>query len=231
MKIIKQVFFFTLFIGIALAFTAGNFHDDQTPVALVKKIVKDVQYKSADETDWEAAKMGEPLMDGGEVKTGFQSLALVLFTDGSGLLRVRENSILNIYGEKSKRAMNKNTFIQEGVVGFEVNKQSEDEEFKFTTPTMVASIRGTEGVIDGDQNKVLCESGLIELAALIGQKETGVLTGGNAAQVTEDGQLKIYEMTDAEKQQLQQTKQITIKKIRVETEDGTLEVEYYEEEE
>ena len=78
-----------------------------TPVALVKKIILDVTYKKLGQSDWEEAKTGQPLKDGEEVKTGPKSLALILFSDGSGLLRVRENSILHIYGKRENNKLNK----------------------------------------------------------------------------------------------------------------------------
>ncbi|PKL87676.1 MAG: hypothetical protein CVV23_14175 [Ignavibacteriae bacterium HGW-Ignavibacteriae-2] len=230
MKNLIKITVFATFLLSVVALSASNFLDDETPIAIVKKVIRQVQLRETQESDWTAVKEGEQLMQGGEVRTGTKALALVLLTDGSGLLRVRENSILRIYGERENQKVNKNAFIQEGKVGFEVNKQ-EDEQFKFTTPTMVASIRGTQGVIDSDDNKVLCEEGIIELAALLGAKEAGVLTAGNTAQITEEGKLVIYTMTDAEKQLLKQTKQIAPKKMIIETDEGILEIEYYSEDE
>ena len=72
---------------------------DDTPIALIKKIIKDVTYRNDDASDWEIAKTGIPLADGQEVKTGFKSLALILFTDGSGLLSYLLPVILSIMME------------------------------------------------------------------------------------------------------------------------------------
>lgn len=213
--------------------------DDETPIALVKKIVRDVKYKEADQSDWELAKTGEPLAAGGEVKTGFKSLALVLFTDGSGLLRVQENSILHIYGNKEERQINKNTFIEKGIVGFEVSKQ-EDEEFKFTTPTMVASIRGTDGYLDHENDNsgsdcsgistLVINNGLAEFQTTCGDQRSGSVGSGNFVTVSGDGNVNEGQMSDEQRQQLGKTQQTNTKKIRVETEEGTLEIEYYPEE-
>ncbi len=58
-------------------------------------------FLQTDKCTWlEVAKTGVPLKNGEQVKTGYKSLALVLFTDGTGLLRVRENSTMYIYGKK-----------------------------------------------------------------------------------------------------------------------------------
>lgn len=205
---------------------------DDTPIALIKKIIKDVTYRNDDASDWEIAKTGIPLADGQEVKTGFKSLALILFTDGSGLLRVRENSILHIYGEKEDDRVSKNTFIQKGKLGFEINKQ-ENEEFKFTTPTVVASIRGTSGYFDieGDSSTtVVCETGLIELQASAGLKQSGSLSAGNAANINKNGEINFGTITNDQQDQLDQTKKTKTKKIKIDTKNGVIEIEYLQDE-
>lgn len=202
--------------------------NDETPIALIKKIVQDVTFKESEEADWELAKTGVPLQDGQEVKTGTKSLALILFTDGSGLLRVRENSILHIYGEKEANRLNKNTFLQRGQLGFQVSKQ-EDEQFKFTTPTVVASIRGTGGYIDVEDDSsttVVCETGLIELQATGGQRQTGNLSGGNSANINSGGQIIINPMTQNQQNQLNKNKQTETKTIKIKTKEGEIEIEY-----
>lgn len=224
-KIILPVVFILLF---SITFGKDLPSGDDTPIALVKKVVKDVTFKDSDESDWELAKTGVPLQDGQEIKTGNKSLALILFTDGSGLLRVRENSILHIYGEKETNKLNKNTFLQKGQLGFQVSKQ-EDEQFKFTTPTVVASIRGTGGYIDVEDDSsttIVCETGEIELQATGGEKQSGNLTGGNSANINSNGQININQSTDDEKNELNKNKQTETKVIKIKTENGEIEIEY-----
>jgi len=207
--------------------------NNETPIALVKKIVKKVTHKAAEEFDWELAKTGMPLNSGEQIKTGFKSLALVLLTDGSGLLRVRENSILNIYGNQTEKNLNKNTVIEKGFVGFEINKQ-EAEEFKFTTPTAVAAIRGTEGFIEiGDNNLSLiaCSEGKIEVESLIGMKSIIIVEGGFFAVQLANGYFKIMKLTDEMMNKLKNTKNSSLEKILIETKEGTIEVEYYSDDE
>lgn len=202
---------------------------NETPIALVKKIVKKVTHRVNEESDWELAKTGMPLNRGEQVKTGFRSLALVLFTDGSGLLRVRENSILNIYGKQSDKNLNKNTVIEKGFVGFEINKQ-EAEEFKFTTPTAVAAIRGTEGFIEIGSDGlsiVACSEGKIEVESLIGMKSKIFVEGGFVAIQRANGYFKIDKLTKDMMDKLKNTKSSSLEKITIETKEGTIEVEYY----
>ncbi len=214
-----------LFISIA----AVNNIKDETPVALIKKIVKDVSYRPDDQSDWELAKTGKPLADGEEIRTGYRSLALVLFTDGSGLLRVRENSILHIYGDKEGEKIDKNTFIRRGKVGFDVAKQSEDESFKFTTPTVVASIRGTEGVIDvadDSTTTVICQIGLIALNSVLGNQSSGSVGGGSTAIIRKDGSIEVRQSTEEENNEVDKSKQSETRKLKLNTNEGKIEIEY-----
>ncbi|MGD8778258.1 MAG: FecR family protein [Ignavibacteria bacterium] len=208
---------------------AVNNLDDETPVALIKKIVKDVSYRPDEQSDWELAKTGKPLADGEEIRTGYRSLALVLFTDGSGLLRVRENSILHIYGERQGDKIDKNTFINKGKVGFDVAKQSEDESFKFTTPTVVASIRGTEGLInvaDDSTTTVICQIGLIALNSVLGTQSSGNVEGGSTAIIRKDGSIEVRKSTDEENNEVDKTKQNETNKVKIKTNEGSIEIEY-----
>lgn len=209
MAILASVVMVTILSGFVI-------EPDDTPVALIKKVVKDVTFRLDGESDdWEDAKAGIPLKDGHEVKTGFKSLALVLFTDGSGVLRVRENSVLQIYGEKEENRFDKNTYIDKGEVGFEVSKQ-EDEEFKFTTPTVVASIRGTAGFVgvnDDSSTTIMCSRGLIELNATLGQRQASSLSGGSTARIGTDGGIQVAASTQGEVQQFQQGQSVETKKL------------------
>lgn len=229
MRAKRLIFIFIL--PIVFGFTSDNIFKsiDDTPVALVKKIIKDVTYKKAGVSDWEDAKTGLPLKDGEEVKTGSKSLALILFSDGSGLLRVRENAILHIYGAKEEKNLNKNTFIEKGLIGFDVKKQG-DEEFKFTTPTAVASIRGTAGFIDVDDNNTTTlslESGTVEFESTKGEKKSGTVTGGNTATIDFEGIIKINPATEEDKKKNDQTRLLNTKKVIIKTNRGTVVLDYY----
>jgi len=113
-------------------------------IALVSKVVLDVKRKEL-EKDWEIAKRGETLSSGDRVRTGEKSIAIIKFKDNS-LVRVRERSELTVTGETRGSSFSKNVNIEGGVVGFNIRKQKKDEEFRFTSPTSVASIRGTGGL-------------------------------------------------------------------------------------
>lgn len=226
--------FFIVLIIIAAFISVGFVvqKNNETPIALIRKIIKDVSYKTIDASDWEAGKTGTPLQSGEQVKTGFKSLALVLFTDGTGLLRIRENSILYIYGDRDGKKINKNTFIEKGLVGFDINKQ-DAEEFKFTTPTAVAAIRGTSGYVEvgsDSSTTIVCEHGKIEVQSLVGEKRKAVVEGGGALSIRPDGQIIQGEISTGQENKFSKTKKTKVRKISIETEQGTIEFEFYPEE-
>jgi len=236
MKSTKLILIILPFI---LAFYSGDENNNKkgsnlpenTPVALVKKIVKDVTFrKASDVSEWESAKTGLPLYDGGEVKTGFKSLALIFFTDNSGILRVRENSILHIYGERKDKSMNKNTFVQKGLIGFDVRKQGEDEEFKFTTPTVVASIRGTDGFLEYDEDSTFTmslNSGFASLQYVGTGGCTDSLSAGSTIIINANGVCDTREQNDDDLNKSNLAQGSEVKKIRINTNKGKVEIQYY----
>lgn len=228
-KSLMIVFILPLLFGFAS--DKNSFKPGDTPVALVKKIIKNVDFRKSAESDWEIARTGQPLNNGGEVRTAANSIALVLFTDGSGLLKVQPNSILTVRGEFVNKKMNKDTFIEKGTVGFDVNKQ-EDEEFKFTTPTAVASIRGTEGVFEVAENGesiMILKSGSVELQTKTGKKVT--LTAGNTAVFDLEGNATVTPSTEDDKNKMSKATSLTTKKVRIKTSTGEeIMIEYFSDE-
>jgi hypothetical protein len=113
-------------------------------IGLLSKVILDVNRKPVG-NDWVKAERGETLDSGDMVRTGAKSLAVVKFKDNS-LLRVRERSQVTLTGLTSAGAFSKDVNIGGGAVGFSVKKQQPGEEFRFISPTSVASVRGTMGV-------------------------------------------------------------------------------------
>lgn len=226
-------FNFMVVVLMLVVFTATNFAGENpqpaAPIAIVMKIVKDVSFKKVD-GDWSNIKIGQALSTGDEIKTGAKSLALVKFTDNS-ILRVRENCSIKIYADKNDKQISKNTYIGKGGVNFEVAKQQQNEEFQFTTPTMVASIRGTKGFFQvGDDGTVLVlEEGAIDYKSLLGDQIKGNVKGGNSVVFTNDGQVTVSTISPDQQKQLEDSKKTNTKKIIIKTNQGDLIIEYLEE--
>ena len=128
----------------AVAASAAAPSGSGNTVGLISKVIQDVSHKKIDK-DWQKAQKGEPLVSGDRVKTGERSIAIIKFLDNS-LVRVRELSELTVSGTLNGGAFLKSVDLQNGVVGFSIQKQKPQEEFRFASPTSVASIRGTGGL-------------------------------------------------------------------------------------
>jgi hypothetical protein len=160
-------------LGIALL---GILSAAENPtVALITKAVQDVSRKSP-AVDWTKAAKGDPLVSGDEIRTGEKSLAVVKFIDNS-IVRVREQSQITISGESGgPKSLSKDVHITRGAIGFDIRKQKQNEQFQFTSPTSVASIRGTVGSIAGGDTLIVVE-GLVNLKNLISNKDVNVPAG------------------------------------------------------
>jgi hypothetical protein len=142
---------------VVLPAAAGSPPAAGATIATVSKVISDVTRKEPTK-DWQKATMGELLGTGDRVKTGDRSIAIIKFKDNS-LVRVRSQSELAVTGTMKGAAFSKSVNLDRGGIGFSIAKQRSDEEFRFTSPTSVASIRGTGGqylvAADGDTLTVL----------------------------------------------------------------------------
>lgn len=131
-------------------------------VALAIKVVQDVSRKTV-ELDWAKAKKGDFLYSGDQVRTGERSIAIVKFKDNS-MLRIREKSELKLFGEEKNGVFSKTVHVDRGQFSFDIQKQ-QNEQFTFTSPTSVASIRGTQGSMQSGEGQDLITvlEGLINL--------------------------------------------------------------------
>lgn len=170
-------------MALAILLTAHNGwvnarNGENTSVALITKTIQTVTKKTA-VSDWTTAGKGDPLASGDQVQTGKKSLAVVKFIDNS-IVRVREQSELTIVGEMSSpRTFSKEIQMKSGALGFDIKKQKQNEQFKFTSPTSVASIRGTSG---GIKNGVLGDTeitftNLVNLKNQISNKDIDIPAG------------------------------------------------------
>ncbi len=224
MKMYMTIFLIIMF---ALNVNAMNF-PFSNQIALVKKIVKEVQIKKTADAQIEDAKIGLSLSDGGQVITKSKSLAIILLTKDKSLLTVRENSVLNIYQRKEEKGINTSANIEKGVINFKVEKQNVEDGFEFVTPSAVASIRGTSGVIDVDstETNILLEEGELFVQSKNDPTKNATLNGGNKLVINEQGEIDIKELDENDKKKIDDAKKTNTKKINIITPYGILEIEY-----
>jgi hypothetical protein len=198
--------FYILLVLVTLVFSvtaAAPMLDLSKPVATIHKPVGTVDY-IREGKDWSKASVGTPLMSGDRVKTGENSFVIVKFIENS-ILRVQEKSEITIRGEMTaSKELSKNVHLERGQLGFTVKKR-ENEKFEFSTPTSVASIRGTEGLLinGGDSSDVLIlGAGVVVFTNLVSNRSVNVSSGQTAHSFT-NGTISVKQTTPEELKALQ----------------------------
>lgn len=151
---------------------------ENATVALITKTIQNVTKKSPP-SDWAKAVIGAALVSGDQVQTGQKSLAVVKFADNS-IIRVRELSLLTISGQSNEPgALSKTVQLNGGTFGFDIKKQKQNEQFRLTSPTSVASIRGTRGKLSGGlgNDTLVVTEGLVNLKNNSSNNEVDVPAG------------------------------------------------------
>lgn len=116
-------------------------------VAVMLKVRGNVTVKRGNQTKLLNAKKGLRLSSGDRVVTGKKSFAAIRFIDDASLVRIRANSKCVINAKKeSKRNVVKNVFLEVGTIFARVTRQR--SRFQISTPTSVASVKGTEFITD-----------------------------------------------------------------------------------
>lgn len=183
--------------ALLLGAAGAGFAPPGATMALITKTVRDVSMRN-EAADWSSAGKGDVVKTGDRVRTGVQSLAILKFSDRS-IVRVREQSEIAVTTAADGGAAVRSIDGAQGSYGFDVQKQRENERFRFTSPTSVASIRGTMGTWSsgaGGDTLVLPE-GLVNLLNRISDRNIDV-PAGYIAFSNADGSLTMRPATDAE---------------------------------
>jgi hypothetical protein len=192
------IFALSLVLGVS-----SSIAQKKKTVATVFKPVGTVEHRT-EEKEWSKAKPATPLISGDLIRTGENSFAIIKFLENS-VLRVQEKSEVTVNGEIAKGEFSKNVYLQNGELGFNVKKRP-NEKFEFSTPTSVASIRGTGGLLIAgkDSNDVLIlGSGTVDLRNLL-SNFSATLNGGQTAYSMSNGTITIEQSSDEELRLLNQ---------------------------
>jgi hypothetical protein len=209
------------------AFRSFPNHPSIYNAAIVLKVIQDVKHKKP-ATDWLKTVPATQLETADQLKTGDKSVAVVRFIDGS-TLRVRENTTITIFADKKEQGLIKNTKIDVGKMRFDVEKQQDEDEFIITTPTAVATIRGTSGFVNVDENGqtlLVVESGVVDVRALFGLQQSGTVEAGNSSLITRNGNVSINPSTEQEKNESRNTLKTNEKYLEFQTPQGKIKIYY-----
>ena len=165
-----------IFLIVPLVLMSVGFLSGPRTIALITKVVPEVSRRSAT-TEWAKAARGDQLISGDRVRTEKRSLAIIKFMDNS-IVRLREQSELTITGEVAGNKPSRVIGLSKGGFGFEIQKQHGDQ-FRLTSPTSVASIRGTRGKLSGGQgfDTLVVTEGLVNFRNNVSGKDIDVAAG------------------------------------------------------
>ncbi|MCX8056935.1 MAG: FecR family protein [Ignavibacteria bacterium] len=228
MKVEKSIIlFFILFSFCLVAFAPLPNNNSNYNAAIVLKVIQDVKHKKP-QTSWLTTKPSTQLETNDQLRTGEKSVAVVRFVDGSSL-RVREKTIITIFADKRERGLIKNTKIDVGKMRFDVEKQQDDDEFIITTPTAVATIRGTSGlvnVLEDGQTILTVETGIVDVKALFGTQQSTSVEAGRTSIINRDGNISVNQANEQQLNEVRNSLKSNEKFIRVITPQGTFRVYY-----
>jgi len=144
--------------------------------AVLIKVINNVEKKEPTK-GFTKAVTTDQLKSGYEIKTAAKSIAVIKFNDNSKLV-VREKSLATISGKvEGKQILERNVYMTKGGIKFDVTK-GEKEQFRFTSPISVASIRGTGGDWGQDERTTyIMYQGLLNLLSTISNRSEDVGAG------------------------------------------------------
>ena len=191
-------------------------------VAVAIKINGKVSLVSSRDRSKTLLKPGTPLNDKDKVMTSKDSFAAVMYLDDKSVIKVLSNSDLTIIGERSKKGISKSLDIGYGKITANIAKQKGNE-FRISTPTSVASVKGTELAITSDPSSgdsFTLLDGLIEVTNSI-TGESMEVSQGETAVSTPQGSLEVEATTIEDMEGFEQAEvEIPAQDLRFEVEDA-----------
>mgnify|MGYP001182904411 CR=1 FL=1 len=165
-------------------------------LAIVTKSKGNVTYKKNTLKDFEkTVKAGKELYDEDLLKTGIDGFVMFMYLDDGTLIKVHKNSEVYISGKISDRSINKRVNAGEGFFRFDVKEQKGDE-FTVVTPSSVASVKGTDFIIDiGPEGDVFYGfEGIVEVSNKISNTKLR-LQKDNKIESLKNGDISVNIMT------------------------------------
>jgi hypothetical protein len=160
-------------------------------IAVVLKTKGSISLMRGSTAAGQKVKRGFRLQDKDKLVTQKKSYAALRFIDDASLVRIRENSTCTIQGKKEQNKVSKNIYLEVGTLFARVTRQK--GKFQVSTPTSVASVKGTKFIVDqvfDGGTFYYGEEGVIEVGndagtVLVNANETGYVKDRNTPPVVE----------------------------------------------
>lgn len=139
---------------------------------IVSGIKGTVEYRLTTSAPWQPAMVGVHIPQSGAIRTSDKSRALLIFPNGSKIW-LKPNTNLEI---KQHAELTSELSLLSGSIKTRVPHIKRKEIFKIKTPTALAAVRGTEFVMDADEQGETSMDVLFgEIKLEVTQKDTGVI--------------------------------------------------------
>lgn len=166
---------------------------------------------------------GEELYNNDILESKKDSFAAIKFIDGSSIVKLFPNSILEIRIEKEDKQLNKNNFLKMGELWAKVTQYT--GKFEVETPTTVVSVKGTTFLLSIDKNgetdlftfsgEVLIKNKVDGESALVGEGEKAHSSGSGPIEVLD------FNITDLDEEIKEYIEEISnVLEIHLENPDG-----------
>tara|TARA_Y100001970_G_C14242139_1_gene865591 strand:- start:2775 stop:3932 length:1158 start_codon:yes stop_codon:yes gene_type:complete len=171
---------------------------DSAVVAAISKIKGDVKIRPGDDRKYVSAYKGQMVKNGDWIKTDYGVFLGIIFLDGSKI-KIHENTEIEIKSSRiTAKELRTKMFLAEGETYGDIANQGRGQ-FEIETPTAVASVKGTELDVNFDFNEEVTTLTVVEGLVEFGN-DLGTITAGamEAAQVSEDEEVEVYQITESD---------------------------------
>lgn len=134
----KKILLFLVILNIVIVCFAAE------EVAVAYKVKNEISMQRDEQK--QELKQGDLLEDGDKLISGDKSFAAIKFVDGSSIVKLFPNSVIRVSAKKNGKLLDKRSFLESGKVFSKIKKKM--GKFEIETATSVASVKGTEFIIE-----------------------------------------------------------------------------------
>ena len=159
-------------------------------VAVITKVRGNVEIRKASSNPaFTPVKAGQLLNDTDFIRTGANAFAVLIYLDDKSMVKLKGDTNLEIRGKRVGKGLEKNLEITGGTVRAVVSKHRRGE-FSVTSPTSVASVKGTSfWMVTNSQtgDAVYNEEGVVQLTNLVSGDVADLLANQTGISTTDGG--------------------------------------------
>jgi hypothetical protein len=140
----KKIVFLCVVVIAVLSFPAALFAE---AIAYIGEVGGDVKIIKGNPGTGVPATLGMLLEGGDTIKTETESYASVIFQDDGSRVKLGENAQLTLNATRDKKKLKKRMRLEAGKMWAKITKKR-GTDFQVSTPTSVASVKGTKFVLE-----------------------------------------------------------------------------------